>query len=86
MKDVIMLIERTSEEKLKRLDKDLPSDTHLVRVKKKSWKKKEQIMAIRAYRQVDIFDALHDEGWVVLEIRSGFGRIKPKMYQYQPKT
>jgi len=86
MKDVIMLIERTSEEKLKKLDADLPSDTHLVRVKKPSWKKKEQIMAIRAYRQVDIFDALHDEGWQVLEIRSGFGRIKPKMYQYQPKT
>ena len=81
MKDVIMMMERTSEEKLRRLDKDLPSDTHLVRVKKPSWKKKEQIMAIRAYRMVDIFDALHDEGWQVIEIRSGYGLIKPKLYQ-----
>ena len=86
MKDVIMLIERTSEEKLMKLEKDLPSDTHLVRVKKPRWRKKEQVMAIRAFSKVDIFNALHDEGWQVLEIRSGFGRIKPKMYNYQPKT
>ena len=76
-----MLIERTSEEKLLKLDKSLPTDTHLVRVKKPSWKKKEQVMAIRAFRKVDIFDLLHDEGWQVLEIRNGFGQIKPKLYQ-----
>jgi len=81
MKDIIMLIERTSEEKLLKLDKSLPTDTHLVRVKKPSWKKKEQVMAIRAFRKVDIFDLLHDEGWQVLEIRNGFGQIKPKLYQ-----
>ena len=81
MNDIVMLIERTTEEKLTKLDKDLPSDTHLVRVRKPSWKKKEQIMAIRAYCKVDIFNLLHDEGWVVLEIRSGFGRIRPNMYQ-----
>ena len=77
---VIIHIERTTEAELIKLDAELPSDIHLVRYKKPSWKKKESISAIRAFRQVDIFDHLHDAGYAVLEIKSGFGRIKPKLF------
>ena len=81
MKDpVIIHIERTTEAELIKLDAELPSDIHLVRYKKPSWKKKENVSAIRAFRQVDIFDHLHDAGYAVLEIKSGFGRIKPKLF------
>ena len=77
---VIIHIESTSLEKLQKLDAELPSDIHLVRYKKPSWKKKEKVSAIRAFRQVDIFDHLHDAGYAVLEIRSGFGRIRPNCF------
>ena len=77
---VIIHLERTTEAELIKLDAQLPSDIHLVRYKKPSWKKKEKVSAIRAFRQVDIFDHLHDAGYAVLEIRSGFGRIKPKLF------
>ena len=81
MKDpVIIHLERTTEAELIKLDAELPSDIHLVRYKKPSWKKKERVSAIRAFRQVDIFDHLHDAGYAVLEIKSGFGRIKPKLF------
>ena len=77
---VIMYFETTTLEKLMQLESELPSDIHLVRYKKPSWKKKEKVSAIRAFRQVDIFDHLHDAGYAVLEIKSGFGRIKPKLF------
>lgn len=77
---VIIHIENTTLEKLKKLDSELPTDIHLVRYKKPSWKTKEKISAIRAFKQVDIFDHLHDAGYAVLEIQSGFGRIKPKLF------
>ena len=81
MKDpVIIHIESTTEEKLRKMDAELPSDIHLVRYKKPSWKKKEKLSAIRAYRKVDIFDHLHDRGYAVLEIVSGFGRIRPTSF------
>ncbi len=75
-----MYFETTTLEKLMQLESELPSDIHLVRYKKPSWKKKEKVSAIRAFRQVDIFDHLHDAGYAVLEIKSGFGRIKPKLF------
>ena len=40
----------------------------------------EKIQAIRAYKYVEIFDELYDQGYTVLEIKRGFGRIKPKLY------
>ena len=87
MKDpVIIHLERTTEAELVKLDAELPSDIHLVRYKKPSWKKKEKISAIRAFKQVDIFDHLHDAGYAVLEIKSGFGRIKPKLFNYASRV
>ena len=87
MKEPVLIhIERTSREELIKLDAELPSDIHLVRYKKPSWKKKEQVSAIRAFRKVDIFDHLHDAGYAVLEITSGFGRIKPKLFNNAPRV
>lgn len=81
MKEPVLIhIERTSREELIKLDAELPSDIHLVRYKKPSWKKKENVSAIRAYCMADIFDHLHDAGYAVLEITSGYGRIKPKLF------
>ena len=77
---VIIHIESTTEAKLRKMETELPSDIHLVRYKKPSWKKKEKISAIRAYRKTDIFDHLHDRGYAVLEIVSGFGRIRPNCF------
>ena len=78
------------------LDKDLPSDVHLVRYWPKSPVREEQaaaaglpaedliaISGIRAYKKSDIFDALWDAGYEVLEITSGYGRIRPKVFGYQ---
>lgn len=81
MKDpVIILLERTTRKELEELDSELPSDVHLVRYRKPSWKKKEKISAIRAFRKTDIFDHFHDAGYAVLEIVSGFGRVRPNLF------
>ena len=77
---VVIHFENTTKEKVVKLNKELPSDIHLVRYKKPSWKKKEKVSAIRAYRKVDIFDTLHDQGYQVLEIESGFGCIRPNVF------
>jgi len=77
---VIVHFENTSRDKIRKLDKELPSDIHFVRYKKPTWKKKEKVSAIRAYRKTDIFDSLHDQGYQVLEIESGFGTVRPNMF------
>ena len=77
---VVIHFENTTKEKVIKLNKELPSDIHLVRYKKPTWKKKEKVSAIRAYRKVDIFDTLHDQGYQVLEIESGFGCIRPNVF------
>ena len=74
--DVHVLFLETTEADLKAQDKSLPGDTHLVRYIKDG---SEQIRALRAYKSVDIFDALHDNGCEVLEIRRGFGTIRPNL-------
>lgn len=90
--DCYLLMEETSHEELRDLDKDLPSDTHLVRYRVKSPVLERMVekghhpedlsfvSAIRAYKKADIFDALHDGGMEVLEITSGYGVIKPKLF------
>lgn len=78
MKDVILFKEKIKLEDLD--DNSLPTDVHYVRYRKPSWTKKENVSAFRAYRKVDIFNHLHDQGFVVLEIRSGFGAVRPNLY------
>ena len=77
---VIIHFENTTKEKVEKLNKELPTDIHLVRYKKPTWKKKQKVSAIRSYRKVDIFDTLHDQGYQVLEIESGFGTIRPNLF------
>ena len=79
-KPVIVLIESTTASKLRALDHEMPSDTHLVRWKKASWKKKEQVSAVKAFKQVDIFDHFYDQGLEILEITQGYGLVKPRLW------
>ena len=67
-----------SEQAVKNLDADLPSDIHLVFYVAEDGGV--LIDAVRAYKKVDVFDAYHDAGKVVLDIKTGYGRIKPKLY------
>ena len=67
-----------SEQAVRDLDADLPSDTHLVFYVADDGGV--LIDAVRAYKKSDVFDAYYDAGKVVLDIRTGFGRIKPKLY------
>ena len=76
--EVKLLLETTTEEELQELDPELPSDTYLVRYQ--AGEGAETISAFRAFKSVDIFDALHDAGFLVQEIKCGYGRIKPRLY------
>lgn len=62
-------------------DKNLPTDLHLIAFTPTGGNK--QIDAIRAYTMVDIFDRYYDKHQGNLEIhyiKSGFGKIKPKLF------
>lgn len=81
--DCHLVAEETSHEELVALDADLPSDTHLVRYELGG---EEFVAAMRCFKKVDIFDALHDNGATLLEITSGYGRIRPNVYGYEPPS
>lgn len=75
---LVLLMQETSEDELADLDGELPTDTHLVR-----YRTREGAVgcdAVRSYTAADIFDAYHDAALTVLEIKSGWGRIKPKLF------
>tara|TARA_R110000868_G_scaffold354026_1_gene615292 strand:- start:153 stop:443 length:291 start_codon:yes stop_codon:yes gene_type:complete len=61
--------------------KDLPSDTHVVMYVVNG---KTLYDAVRAYTKVDIFDCYYDKVKTVkgsvIDIRSGYGNIRPNMY------
>ena len=61
--------------------KGLPSDTHIVMYVVEG---KTLYDAVRAYTKVDIFDTYHDKVKTVkgsvIDIRSGYGNIRPNMY------
>lgn len=78
--DCHLVCDETSHEELRALDKDLPSDTHLVRYYIQDV---ELVSGIRAFKMSDIFDALFDLGADVREITQGYGAIKPKLWGYQ---
>ena len=61
-------------------DKELPTDVHLV---KYTMANEVIFDAVRAYAKVDIFDAYYDKLRTIgeiNEIKSGYGKIKPKLY------
>lgn len=75
---IVLLMQETSQDELADLDGELPTDTHLVR-----YRTPEGAVgcdAVRAFVKADVFDAYHDAGLAVLEIKTGFGRIKPKLF------
>ena len=95
-----LMAEETSHDELVALNKGLPSDVHLVRYWPKKAAREEQAKAadvlvedliavsgIRAYKMSDIFDALCDAGYEVIEIAQGYGRIRPNLFgvQAQPE-
>lgn len=82
MKDVVVLMEKTSEAELRDLDKQLPSDIHLVEY---TLDDEFQADGVRAHTMVDIFDFYHDLGAKVSRISSGFGSIKSKLFTNQQK-
>ena len=75
--DVIIFEEKVTRENIEERRKELPSDIHLVEYLKGN---ELHVDAVRSYRKVDIFDHLHDRGFAVLEIVSGFGRIRPNCF------
>ena len=82
MKDVIVMMEQTSEAEIRDLDKQLPTDLHLVEY---TLDGEFRADGVRAHTMVDIFDFYHDLGAQVSRISSGFGTIKPKLFKNQEK-
>ena len=76
---VILMMSETSENELKDLASELPTDTHLVRYLDRDGEMHGD--AVRSYSKSDIFDCYHDWGLHVLGIDSGFGNVKPKLFQ-----
>ena len=87
--DVSILMEKVTEQEVRELDKELPSDVHLI-----EYVQGQDLIldAVRAYSMVDIFDTYHDwlnakvlEGEItsfeIRSIKSGFGVIKPKLWK-----
>ena len=62
-------------------DKGLPTDIHMVMYVLGG---KTLYDAVRAYTKVDIFDTYHDklkpQNGSVLDIRSGYGTVRPNLY------
>ena len=61
-------------------DTQLPTDVHIVTY---SVGGEKYFDAVRAYNKVDIFDAYYDKLrgiGTIHSIKSGYGRIKPKLY------
>ena len=75
---VQMIMQETSHEELEDLAEDLPTDTHLCTYRYPDGAT--GVDAVRSYCKSDIFDAYHDSGLTVLEIRNGYGRRKPGLW------
>ena len=84
--DVNIFILNTTPDVIKEMDKELPTDTHIIQYVIDG---ETSYDAIRAYKKSAIFDLYHDkfkrEGITatVASISNGYGVIKPKLYGYQ---
>ena len=87
--DVITLFTKTTPEEVRALDKDLPSDTHLV-----FYQEDNQLFcdAVRCFTMSDIFDSFWDKlsakaesgeihSFSIDSIVNGIGAIKPKLFK-----
>jgi len=63
---------------------ELPTDIHIVEYENQG---KVYSDAVRAYKMCDIFDVYHDKlretGGKVINITSGYGRLRPNLYKTQ---
>ena len=75
--DVTLVFENTTLETLKGEDSNLPSDIHVIYYEEEGEAK---LDAVRAYKMSDIFDGYYDRKLKVTKIESGFGKIKPNLY------
>ena len=87
--DVISLFEKTTPEEVRALDKELPSDTHLV-----FYSEDNTLFcdAVRSFTMTDIFDQYWDllsvkaeggeiQSFSIDSIVSGIGQVKPKLFR-----
>ena len=75
--DVYLLFENTTRDTIKGEDSELPSDVHVVTYQEDDETK---LDAVRALKMSDIFDGYHDRGLKVTRIESGFGKLRPNLY------
>ena len=80
---VILLMQETSEDEVNDLSSELPTDTHVVTYRYPDGAT--GCDAVRSHTSADIFDAYHDAGLKVLSIKSGWGSIKPKLFNDSKK-
>ena len=84
--DVNIFILNTTPQAIKEMDKELPTDTHIIEYVIDG---ETSYDAVRGYKMCDIFDVYHDKfkrdgvSAQIVSIVSGFGVIKPKLYGYQ---
>lgn len=84
-----ILFENTTEEEVRELDAELPTDTYLVEYERGQ---DLYIDAVRTHKMSLIFDHYYDKlnaearqglisNFRIVSIRFGYGRVKPKLYQ-----
>ena len=82
-REVNIFMLNTTPETIREMDAELPTDIHMVELRQGD----ETIYdAVRAYKMSSIFDVYYDklQGEAeIVSIKSGYGRIKPKLYGYQ---
>ena len=77
------LMTETSDSELTDLSSELPTDTHLVTFRTVDGTISAD--AVRGFTMCDIFDAFADSGLEVISIKSGYGAIKPKLFNNAQK-
>ena len=84
--DVNIFILNTTPDTIKEMDKELPTDTHIIEYVIDG---ETSYDAIRSYKMSDIFNVYHDKfkrdgiTATIVSITNGYGVIKPKLYGYQ---
>lgn len=86
---VVTVFENTTEQEVLELNKDLPTDLHLI-----EYEENNQFFldAVRAYKKSDVFDIYYDRlnekaknneitSFSILSVRNGYGSILPRTWE-----